>query len=58
MYALGMQAASQISTYTKYPMPPRHFKLIDNELVVSEPNVSGGRRIKAERVLIREPSAN
>jgi hypothetical protein len=37
---------------------PRHFKLIGNQLVVSETYMSGGRRIKAERVFVREPSAN
>ena len=37
---------------------PRHFKLIGNELVVSETYMSGGRRIKAERVFVREPSTN
>lgn len=37
---------------------PRHFKVTGSELVVSETYMSGGRRIKAERVFVREPSPN
>jgi hypothetical protein len=33
---------------------PRHFKVVGNKLVVSETYMSGGTRIKAERVFVRE----
>jgi hypothetical protein len=61
MYALGMRAALQISTYTKYPDvtkptsdPDPDACVVGNKLVVSETYMSGGTRIKAERVFVRE----
>jgi hypothetical protein len=54
MYALGIRGASQINTYTKYPMPGPGIEL--REDLVSETYMSGGTRIKAERVFVREPN--